>query len=479
VEDRQGIREKRFKKGQNVADKENAKQQNRKTGIDILGNVPWGTHFCLFYQNRQDLMDILVPYFKAGLENNEFCMWVTSEPLDVEDAKHSLKQAVTNLDDYIKKGQIEILDYSDWYTKSGSFKANEVLQGWVEKHDQALKREFDGLRLTGNTFWLDKRDWEKFVDYEGVVNNVIDKYKMLAICTYSLDKCSASDIIDVVTTHQFAVIRREDQWELIESSERKKAEKALEKLNKDLESTVQQLSRSNKELKNFARIIAHDLKSPLRAIGTLAAWISTDYGHKLDEQGKEQIKLLVGRAKRMSELVNGLLQYFEIGRVEKEREEVNLNTLVAEVIAQLGPPECIEITVENELPSLICDKIRLMQVFQNLLSNAVRYMDKPQGRIRIGCVEEDGLWKFSIADNRPGIASEYFEKVFKMFQTLSARDESESRGIGLTLVKKIVELNDGKIWLESKVGEGSTFLFTLRKLEMEGKDAKLKANIAY
>ncbi|MFQ6050724.1 MAG: MEDS domain-containing protein [Candidatus Hydrothermarchaeota archaeon] len=195
----------------------------RKTGIDILGDVPWGTHFCQFYLTKEDLIDILVPYFKTGLENNEFCMWITSEPLTVEEAKESLKKVVKNLEDYIKKGQIEILHSSEWYTKSGKFEPEKVLQGWVDKENQALKKGFDGLRLTGNTFWLEKEDWKGFTEYESLVNNVIGKHKMIAICSYSLDKCGASEVIDVVNNHQFALIKREGKWELIESSERKRA----------------------------------------------------------------------------------------------------------------------------------------------------------------------------------------------------------------------------------------------------------------
>ena len=214
----------------------------RKTGIDIIGDAPWGTHLCQFYETREDLVDILVPYFKAGLENNEFCMWITSEPLKVEDAKAALKKVVKNLDHFIKKGQIEILDYSEWYTKSGKFDANNVLQGWVEKENQALKRGYDGLRLSGNTFWLGKRDWRNFTDYEEEVNNVIGKYRMIAICTYSLGKCGASEVIDVISNHQFALIRREGKWVIIESSERKRAEEALreseERLATDLEATT-------------------------------------------------------------------------------------------------------------------------------------------------------------------------------------------------------------------------------------------------
>jgi len=245
-----------------------------------------------------------------------------------------------------------------------------------------------------------------------------------------------------------------------EIAERKKAEQALEALNKELESTIQELIRSNTELKHFDHIVAHDLKSPLRAIGTLADWISMDYGDKLDEQGRKQVDLLKGRARRMSELIDSILQYCEIGRVIRAREEVNLNSLITEAIIEIAPPENISITIENELPVIMCEKTWIIQVFQNLLSNAIKYMDKPQGQIRIACVEENGFWKFSVADNGPGIEEKYFEKIFQMFQTLSPRDEFESTGVGLTLVKKIVELYGGKIWVESEVGKDCVFLFT-------------------
>jgi len=206
--------------------------ENRRTGIDVLGDVPWGTHLCLFYETSQDLLDILIPYFKAGLENNEFCMWVTSEPLEVEDAERALREAVEGLDDYIAKGQIEILDYGQWYTKSGVFEADRVLQGWVQKEDQALRRGFDGLRLTGNSFWLEREDWQAFADYEATVNDVIGEHRMVAVCTYSLDRCGPSDIIDVVANHQFALVKREAEWEMIESGERKRGEEAIQNLAK-------------------------------------------------------------------------------------------------------------------------------------------------------------------------------------------------------------------------------------------------------
>ncbi|NQT73682.1 MAG: MEDS domain-containing protein [Chloroflexi bacterium] len=214
----------------------------RKTGIDVIGNVPWGTHICQFYQTRNDLLDVLTPYFKAGLENNEFCMWVTSPPLGVEQAKRSLRRVVCDLDDRIKKGQIEILDHSQWYIKSGKFESDKVLASWVEKENLAVDRGFDGIRLTGNNGWLEETEWGKFVEYEAAINNVIGKYRMLAICSYSLKKCGASELIDVVNNHQFALIRRRGEWMTIENSERRRMGERLEELACDLGERAKELS---------------------------------------------------------------------------------------------------------------------------------------------------------------------------------------------------------------------------------------------
>ncbi len=234
---------------------------------------------------------------------------------------------------------------------------------------------------------------------------------------------------------------------------------------------------ANRELKDFAYVVSHDLKAPLRGIKTLTEWITTDYTDKLDEQGKEQMNLLSSRVDRMHSLIDGILQYSRIGRVREEIVPVNLNKLVPEIIDTLAPPENIAITIENDLPAIKCERTRITQVFQNLISNAVKYMDKPQGQVKVGCVEEDSYWKFYVADNGPGIEEKYFEKIFQLFQTLSPRDEVESTGIGLTVAKKIVEMYGGRIWLQSTVGEGTTFFFTLPKQETGVKDANLETSI--
>ncbi len=237
-------------------------------------------------------------------------------------------------------------------------------------------------------------------------------------------------------------------------TERKRAEQEQARL-------LGQLSEINQELTGFAYVVSHDLKAPLRAIRNIVDWFSSDYADKVDDQGREYLTLLANRTTRMHNLIDGVLQYSRIGRTEQQVEPVDLNRLLPEIVESLGAPEHISIRVDADLPVVEVNPTRITQVFQNLLSNAIKYMDKARGRIAVACVEEDGFWRFSVADNGPGIERKYFDQIFKLFQTLKARDEQESTGVGLALVKKIVELYGGTTWLESDVGRGSTFFFTL------------------
>jgi light-regulated signal transduction histidine kinase (bacteriophytochrome) len=226
---------------------------------------------------------------------------------------------------------------------------------------------------------------------------------------------------------------------------------------------ITERNRLEEQLKEFAYIVSHDLKAPLRGVSQLATWLYQDYAESVDEEGKEKFDLLLGRVKRMDNLINGILQYSRAGRVLQEIEEIDLNRIVPEIIRDLAPPKHMKVEVDNSLPRIIAEPVKMEQIFQNLISNAIKFNDKKKGEIRIGCDEESGYYKFHVSDNGPGIEERYFEKIFKIFQTLEARDKRESTGVGLSVVQKIVEQQGGKIWVESKVGEGSTFYFTLKK----------------
>lgn len=226
---------------------------------------------------------------------------------------------------------------------------------------------------------------------------------------------------------------------------------------------VEQVETVNKQLSDFAYIVSHDLKAPLRAIGALSGFLLNDYSDKLDEEGKEKLELLLNRANRMNNLIEGILTYSRIDRVKERAERVDPNEVVEEAVHAIAPPAHIQIKIDKKMPVVFIVLTALEQIFMNLLSNAVKYMDKAEGLIRVGCIDEEDHWKFYVADNGPGIEAQYFEKIFQIFQTLSPRDQVESTGIGLTIVKKIVETHHGKIWLESIPGEGTTFFFTLPK----------------
>jgi PAS domain S-box-containing protein len=237
---------------------------------------------------------------------------------------------------------------------------------------------------------------------------------------------------------------------------------------------LDELEQATEELRDFAYVASHDLKGPLRGISALAGWLSTDYGDKLGDDGKEHIKLLLGRVKRMYNLIDGVLAYSQVARKEKS-VEVDLNEVVAEVIADIGIPKSVETVIENPLPVVVCGRSSIRQVFYNMIGNAVNFMDKSDGRVVINWSDEHGYWKFSVADNGPGIEEEHFERIFKIFQTLSPRDSVESTGVGLTITKKIIEFYGGKVWVQSRPGEGSTFFFTLPKVQIPDKSEKVIA----
>ena len=221
-----------------------------------------------------------------------------------------------------------------------------------------------------------------------------------------------------------------------------------------------ELERSNRDLDQFAYVASHDLKAPLRAIATLAGWIEEDVKDQLTGEAKEQMRLLRSRVARMDALIEGVLHYSRVGRMDSEGEEVDVGKLLEEVIELQAPPDGFQIVVESGMPVLATKRLRLGQVFSNLINNSIKYHDRTEGRIEVRGRRLNGFWEFTVEDDGPGIAPEHHERVFVMFQTLQPRDQLESTGLGLALVKKLVEEEGGKITLDSEVGQGARFRFT-------------------
>lgn len=216
----------------------------------------------------------------------------------------------------------------------------------------------------------------------------------------------------------------------------------------------------NKELDQFAYVASHDLKAPLRGVANLAEWIEEDLRDALGENTREMLGLLRSRMHRMEALIDGLLQFSRAGRIRQKPESVDVAALVGEVVELLAPPETTTILVSPQLPTFTSERLALQQVFLNLISNAVKYTERPDARIFVDVREEGDEYVFTVSDNGPGIPSEFHEKIWGIFQTLQPRDRVEGTGIGLALVKKIIESRGGVVWVNSAEGQGAAFSFT-------------------
>lgn len=288
---------------------------------------------------------------------------------------------------------------------------------------------------------------------------------------------------DALTTFLFGLILVAAQSNYLNSGKNVIIEKIsaqkdeLIRSNEKLKEYTASLEKSNKELDKFASIVSHDLKAPLRAIGSLAGWIEEDAGDQMSKEVRINFDMIKQRVNRMEDLINAILDYSRADRRRGEDENIDVNVLVKEMLDFIGKPSNLELTISNQLPIIISDRTRLSQVFSNLLGNAIKYNDKKEIRLIISSFETPEGYTFSIKDNGPGIELQYHERIFAIFQTLNRRDDVESTGVGLAIVKKIVEDCGGKIWLESELGQGADFKFFWPKSKKMASSVLIAATI--
>lgn len=274
------------------------------------------------------------------------------------------------------------------------------------------------------------------------LKNVIDTLKSYELTDENNQEKPASDSLTLV--------------DLIDSQT-----KEILQINQQRDKLLANSERQNQELNDYTHLVSHDLQSPLQSINALTSWLQNDYSELLDDNGKETIKLIRRNVEKMDTLVKGILKYSNIGRVEKEFYEVNTNEVVKKAMNTIKIPDHITISIPRKLPMVTGDHFRLEELFINLLKNAVKFNDKPVGKITIGFTDTADFWEFYIQDNGKGIEEKYFDKIFVAFQKLE--NNYKSTGIGLSIVKKIIELYKGEIWIKSIPTQGTTFYFTLKK----------------
>ncbi|WP_052401264.1 sensor histidine kinase [Muricoccus aerilatus] len=318
--------------------------QHVSSGIDAIGGMPWGTHFCQFYETAGDLAETLVPYFKAGLDAGERCMWVTAEPLRAGDATDALRAAVPDLDRRIARGDIEIIDYDRWYGMlSGKAGADAVLEGWLRREAEALERGYPGLRVTGNTHFVEAQDWESFAEYEGKVNACFCDHRIVTICSYCTRRCDAGQVLDVIQNHEFALARRRGTWAMVESSSVKQAKAALARANAELEGRVEKrtadLRKALAEKDVLLKEVHHRVKNNLQVV---AALVQMRARQSSDASWREALAETLRRLKAMSLVHDQLYNGVDTGGINFASY---LRSLAEATLSSYGLTEGVEIEV--------------------------------------------------------------------------------------------------------------------------------------
>lgn len=441
----------------------------RQSGIEAVGSIPWGSHFCQFYNDDADLTETLVPYFEAGLRGGEACLWVTGHTLEAERAESLMTDAVPEFKKHIRSGQMQIASISDWYSPGEVFDADAVLQGWIDKEADSKARGFAGLRLTGDTIWVERSGWANFMEYERKINTTFRRYNLVALCTYCMDRCSASDVIDVCCEHQFALARREGQWELLESSSLKVAKDDLMRLNGELESRVDartaELSAALRSRDEFLAMLGHELRNPLAPIRTASEVIRALTPDDSPIAASSQI--LYRQVGHLTRLVDDLLDVSRVtkGQIQMELQESSLADIIAMSVEQSRPiidqrMHSLSVTLPPRAARVRADPTRLAQVFGNLLHNAAKYTPDG-GMVGIAAGIDGPDVVVSVTDSGAGIPDAMLLPIFDLFAQLprSLARSDGGLGIGLTLVKSIIEMHGGTVVARSAgKDKGTEFL---------------------
>ena len=463
----------------------------RNTGIEPVGEMPWGTHFCHFYETRDDLLETLLPFFKAGLEAGEFCAWVVSEPLTEEGVWQALDRAVPRLDRYVSDRSIEVLQARDVYLAGGEIDLHRIIGNWGAKLERALSRGYEGIRVSGNTAWLEQKQWREFMEYETELNRGIGDQPMLVLCTYPLTTCGATEFLDVTATHQFAVAKRRGRWEVVETPQLTQAKAEIARLNRDLEQRVlertteleavigdqkrasEALQEAQMTLAHVTRLttiseltasLAHEVNQPLAAIEANAAaslnWL--DHTPPALDEARQGMQLVIRDAQRAGDVIAHARAL--VKKSDGEMSLVDVDQLIREVLSLVQPEVqkhavVVEEALAEDLLPVRGDRVRLQQLVLNLIMNGIEAMAEVAARPRrlvVSCVRGQGEAGpgvlVGVQDAGVGAAAD-LERLFDPFFTT----KRDGLGMGLSIGRSIAQAHGGRLWAHRNADHGLTF----------------------
>ncbi|WP_051768084.1 sensor histidine kinase [Sphingobium sp. DC-2] len=344
-----------------------------QTGIGPIGDVEWGTHFCHFYRDAEDLGETLIPFFKTGLEQGEAGLWVTAAPFPAEQAWSALNSHVDGLDQRIANKQIAIYGHEEWYTRYGGRSARDVAGAWIDSVQEALQSGYRGLRLTGNTAFLEEDMWDDFMDYEHCLRDAFANRPILALCSYNAVDCDSNAVLDVVQAHDFALARRRGGWEMVESASVRRSREALVQLNAELEQRIADRTGELAEALEHQRLLTAELSHRVKnSIATVQALVEKTLRGAQSMDGARIA--LRGRL--------GALSHIHDQLAAVEWKGVGLDDVLGAVLRPFGDQTSFAASSRTLNPRAAMD---LALIFNELATNAVKYgaLASPKGHVEV------------------------------------------------------------------------------------------------
>ena len=398
-------------------------EEERQSGIPAVGRTRWGSHFCYFYETPQDLLDILVPFFKTGLESNEFCLWIVFDPLSEQQARVALLDAFPGAARHLSAENIEITAHSNWYVVEGEFDTQRVIAGFKQKLGQALARGYAGMRVNGNVAWLTEQYRGDFARYEEQLNEMIASERMIVLCTYPLAQSNGSEIFEIARTHQFAIAKRYGNWEAIESPELRQSKKELQMLSAELEARItdrtQALEEANSRLRRLSASlevareeegnrISREIHDQIGSALTALRWDLDELQRSISDMSEPHTLLAVReRLSTMQRTTDNTIQ--TVRRIASEIRPSILDDLglidalewQANDFQRRTGIEC-QVELPRENPPLNAEQsTAIFRIVQEALTNVIRHASATLVSISIN--SSGGNFLLSIRDNGKGV----------------------------------------------------------------------------
>jgi len=441
-----------------------------RTGIGRVTDLLWGSHICEFYEHHWDMLDSCAAYFKAGLEDNEMCVWVLPK-IWVHHGWTALQATVSSLQAAREQKKMEIVTVEDCYFFEGALAPEKALDTVKSKLDFALRAGYNGLRLSGDASWLQREHWKYACQFEQRLSTLIADHRVLAMCTYPLAKTNREQVLDVIHSHPVAIAKRDKNWEdlthqpcLTYGQETKQALKSanqeLTHIKTTLNERTARLGEMNDELDQISYSMIHDMRAPLRAIEGFATMLRRQEKESLHPASLEFLRRMEAAAERMDFLITDVLNYCKTVQRELRLGSVDVEELLGDLLKSCQYRA--DITLEGIFPLVVANKAGLAQCFSQLLANSVKFV--PTGvrpKVRIWAEKKEGTVRVWVEDNGTGIPKGCGEKIFALFQRMHGR-QYKGTGMGLAIVRKLVERMGAAVGVESEVGKGSRFWIELK-----------------